>query len=81
MASGSPSTRSQIPHRLELREGGQPGQGLEVWEGEGGNWKFLLARDAQHGAAADQHAQPGASFEQLGRNGCGLEHLLEVVEH
>src|SRR5438132_701744 len=82
-SSTGPQTGSidEEPHGLELRERRQSGQGLEVGQRERRNRKFLLPRDAQRNTAADQHPQPRTSLEELRRDCCGFEHLLEVVEH
>ena len=68
------------PHRLELRQRRQSGERFWVGQPKWRNRKFLLARDAEHRAAADQHAQSRASREQLAGDRRRLDHLFEVVE-
>lgn len=47
---------------------------------EGGDWKILLAVDAEAGAAGGENFERGAGFERFGEKFGGGENLFEIIE-
>ena len=67
--------------RLELRELGERREVRRVGQAERRNRVLLLARHAQHAAAARQDGQVRAGRQQRVDRWRRVDHLLEVVEH
>ena len=54
---------------------------IQCGETERGDRELALPREPQPDAAGHQHRQRGTGAKQVGDEWCGLDHLLEVVEH
>jgi hypothetical protein len=79
--AGGLGALDEKPHRVvgdELIERDRP---VCIGERERRNLEPLLPRDAQDGAAGDDHLQAGALPQQLDDHAGAVDQMLEVIEH
>jgi hypothetical protein len=75
------STIDKQPHRFVLGQLLEGRQVASVRQRQRRNSVFALAGEVQHDPAGHQYLEAGRSSQQLCYHQCGVQHLLEVVEH
>jgi hypothetical protein len=76
-----PGALDEEAHRGAAADRGRVRLAGRLGEGQGRDGVLELGAEAQRGAAGDQDAQRRGGRQQVGDEGGGVEHLLEVVEH
>ena len=68
-------------HRRAMRQGGRVERAAQQGQLEGRHQEAPLPLHMQRLAAGHQHLQPGAVRKHRQQVWCGIQHLLEVVQH